>query len=117
MKDTILPVANHSLPGSTATQRTQPRCPDITLNSFHGACHLGRGMVGALRGAATNAVGVGTLGALYGSIAPSEPSAADSAISVKLIWNTLSHAVFFHHCHCASGNPSTQSRHFFAYHH
>ena len=41
------PVANHSLPGSTATERTQPMCPEITLNSFQGACHAGFGIVGA----------------------------------------------------------------------
>lgn len=64
------------------THRTQPKCPDMTLNSFQGACHLGRGMVGAFLGAGTIAVGVGLVGALYGSIAPSEPSAADSATSV-----------------------------------
>jgi hypothetical protein len=44
------PVANHSLPGSTATQRTHPKWPDITRYNFHGACHFGFGMVGARRG-------------------------------------------------------------------
>lgn len=29
------PVANHLLPGSTATHRTHPRCPLMTLDSFH----------------------------------------------------------------------------------
>eukprot|EP00955_Chlamydomonas_euryale_P101055 365321-Chlamydomonas_euryale.AAC.22 len=37
------PVANHSLPGSTATLRTQPKWPDTTRYSLHGACHAGRG--------------------------------------------------------------------------
>src|SRR5436190_21974327 len=35
------PLANHSLPGSTVRALTQPRCPDITRISFHGACHSG----------------------------------------------------------------------------
>lgn len=37
------PVANHSLEASTAIALTQPRCPEITLMSFHGACHSGVG--------------------------------------------------------------------------
>lgn len=37
------PVQNHSLAGSTATERTQPRWPDTTRYSFQGACHTGRG--------------------------------------------------------------------------
>ena len=41
------PVANHSLPGSTVQQRTQPMWPEITLNSFQGACQAGFGMEGA----------------------------------------------------------------------
>ena len=41
------PVANHSLPGSTVTQRTQPMWPEMTLYSFQGACHAGLGMLGA----------------------------------------------------------------------
>ena len=36
-----LPVANHSFVGSTATQRTQPRWPESTRMSFHGARHSG----------------------------------------------------------------------------
>lgn len=43
------PVTNHSFPGSNATARTHPRCPDTTAASFHGACHLGRGAEGAAR--------------------------------------------------------------------
>lgn len=43
------PVANHSLLGSTVTQRTQPRWPLITLINFHGACHCGFMVVRALR--------------------------------------------------------------------
>ena len=35
------PVANHLLPGSTATLRTQPRCPEITRMSFHGGWYVG----------------------------------------------------------------------------
>lgn len=38
-----LPVTNHSLLTSIATHRTQPRCPAITRDSFHGACHSGTG--------------------------------------------------------------------------
>src|ERR1700733_6133627 len=37
------PLANHSLPGSTARALTQPKCPEITRMSFHGACHSGLG--------------------------------------------------------------------------
>ena len=37
------PLANHWLFGSTAKARTQPRCPDITRMSSHGACHSGFG--------------------------------------------------------------------------
>mmetsp|Transcript_43860 Transcript_43860/g.138848 ORF Transcript_43860/g.138848 Transcript_43860/m.138848 type:complete len:590 (-) Transcript_43860:160-1929(-) len=37
------PVAYHWLVGSTATQRTQPRWPEMTRISFHGACHSGFG--------------------------------------------------------------------------
>jgi len=37
------PLANHSLPGSTARLLTQPRWPDITRINFHGACHSGFG--------------------------------------------------------------------------
>ena len=35
------PVANHLLPGSTATLGTQPKCPEITHTSFHGAWYVG----------------------------------------------------------------------------
>jgi hypothetical protein len=55
------PVTNHSLPGSTSTQRTQPKCPLMTYKkyhynednfsrflltriNFHGACHCGLGI-------------------------------------------------------------------------
>ena len=44
------PVANHSLPGSMAMQRTQPRWPLMTLISFQGGCHSGRTVCSALRG-------------------------------------------------------------------
>lgn len=44
------PVTNHSLPGSKAMQRTQPKWPLITLYSFQGACHDGLGIVGAFFG-------------------------------------------------------------------
>ena len=44
------PVANHSLLGSTAMQRTQPKWPLITLISFHGGCHSGLTDCRALRG-------------------------------------------------------------------
>lgn len=37
------PLANHLFPGSTAKLRTQPRCPEMTLISFHGGCHSGLG--------------------------------------------------------------------------
>ena len=37
------PVTNHSLVGSTAMHRTQPRWPEITRIIFHGACHSGFG--------------------------------------------------------------------------
>lgn len=37
------PLANHSLPGSTARLRTHPRWPEITRISFQGACHSGFG--------------------------------------------------------------------------
>lgn len=37
------PVTNQSFVGSTATARTQPRWPEMTRLSFHGACHLGLG--------------------------------------------------------------------------
>ena len=37
------PVTNHSLVGSMAMARTQPRWPDTTRISFHGACHSGFG--------------------------------------------------------------------------
>mmetsp|Transcript_10937 Transcript_10937/g.26270 ORF Transcript_10937/g.26270 Transcript_10937/m.26270 type:complete len:230 (-) Transcript_10937:160-849(-) len=40
------PVTNHSFPGSTQTQRTHPRCPEITRISFHGACQSGLGIIG-----------------------------------------------------------------------
>ena len=35
------PVANHLFPGSTATLRTQPRCPEMTRMSFHGGWYVG----------------------------------------------------------------------------
>ena len=35
------PVMNHSLPGSTATERTHPKWPLMTRINFHGACHFG----------------------------------------------------------------------------
>ena len=35
------PDANHWFPGSTARARTQPRWPEMTRKSFHGACHCG----------------------------------------------------------------------------
>lgn len=35
------PVANHWLPGSTATLLTQPKCPEITRISFHGGWYVG----------------------------------------------------------------------------
>jgi hypothetical protein len=38
------PVANISLVGSMATLRTQPKCEDNTVESFHGACQEGVGM-------------------------------------------------------------------------
>lgn len=44
------PVANHSLPGSTAAHRTHPKWPEMTRYNFHGACHFGFGMVGAFFG-------------------------------------------------------------------
>ena len=39
------PVAKSVLVGSNATDRTQPRCDERTVESFHGACHLGVGML------------------------------------------------------------------------
>lgn len=39
------PVAKRVLVGSNATDRTQPRCDERTVESFHGACHLGVGML------------------------------------------------------------------------
>src|SRR5258708_6658295 len=35
------PVANHLFPGSTATLRTHPKCPEMTRTSFHGAWYSG----------------------------------------------------------------------------
>ena len=35
------PVANHLFPGSTATLRTHPKCPEMTRTSFHGAWYVG----------------------------------------------------------------------------
>ena len=35
------PVQNHWFPGSTASARTQPRCPEITRMSFQGGCQIG----------------------------------------------------------------------------
>lgn len=35
------PVANHLFPGSTAAERTQPKWPEITRTSFHGAWYVG----------------------------------------------------------------------------
>ena len=35
------PLANHLFSGSTASARTQPRCPETTRISFHGLCHSG----------------------------------------------------------------------------
>lgn len=35
------PVANHWLPGSTATLRTQPRWPEMTRTSFHWGWYVG----------------------------------------------------------------------------
>ena len=35
------PEANHWLPGSVARARTHPRCPEMTLKSFQGACQSG----------------------------------------------------------------------------
>src|SRR5712672_2903143 len=35
------PVASHLFPGSTATLRTQPKCPEMTRTSFHGAWYVG----------------------------------------------------------------------------
>ena len=35
------PVANNLLPGSTATLRTQPKCPEMTRTSFHGGWYVG----------------------------------------------------------------------------
>lgn len=79
------PVANHSFPGSTATQRTHPKWPDITRYNFHGACHFGFGMAGARRGIMLCTVlpvaGVGTCTrlvtdpALAGTRAPSATTA------------------------------------------
>lgn len=43
MVRSALPVANHSLLTSIATQRTQPRWPAITRDIFQGACHSGTG--------------------------------------------------------------------------
>jgi hypothetical protein len=43
------PVANHSLPGSKATERTQPACPEMTRYARQGACHSGRGQRAAAR--------------------------------------------------------------------
>ena len=40
------PVTNQWLVGSTAMQRTQPRWPEMTRISFHGACHSGAGRSG-----------------------------------------------------------------------
>jgi hypothetical protein len=34
-------VANHWLPGSTATLRTHPKCPEMTRTSFQGAWYVG----------------------------------------------------------------------------
>jgi len=80
------PVANHSLPGSTATQRTHPKWPDITRYNFHGACHFGFGMAVARRGimlcTVLPAAGAGTWTrplpgpALAGTRAPSPTTAA-----------------------------------------
>jgi hypothetical protein len=44
------PEANHWLFGSTASARTQPRCPLMTRCSFHGACQSGRGCANILSG-------------------------------------------------------------------
>jgi len=35
------PVANHWFPGSMVIALTQPRCPEMTRISFHGACQTG----------------------------------------------------------------------------
>jgi hypothetical protein len=47
------PVANHSLDGSKASERTQPRCPDITALSSQFACHCGVGTFGRSRTVST----------------------------------------------------------------
>ena len=51
MSLSLEPVANHSLPGSTATQRTQPKWLEMTRYSFQGGCHFGFGIVGVFLGA------------------------------------------------------------------
>mmetsp|Transcript_22014 Transcript_22014/g.74034 ORF Transcript_22014/g.74034 Transcript_22014/m.74034 type:complete len:388 (+) Transcript_22014:235-1398(+) len=43
MVRSLEPVANHSLVGSTAIARTQPRWPEMTRMSFHGGCQSGFG--------------------------------------------------------------------------
>ena len=47
------PEANHWLPGSKASARTQPWWPEMTRCSFHGACQLGCGTLGGARRSAT----------------------------------------------------------------
>lgn len=64
----------------------------MTLNSFQGACHFGLGIAGGLRGRARAPAGAAVgVGPVKGTMAPSEPSAADSAISVSVesIWMSL----------------------------
>mmetsp|Transcript_5274 Transcript_5274/g.15495 ORF Transcript_5274/g.15495 Transcript_5274/m.15495 type:complete len:286 (-) Transcript_5274:22-879(-) len=41
------PVANHSFDLSTATERTHPWCPEMTLYNFHGFFHSGLGHLDA----------------------------------------------------------------------
>jgi hypothetical protein len=40
------PVTNHSLDASNALDLTQPKWPDTTAVSSHGACHFGLGILG-----------------------------------------------------------------------
>mmetsp|Transcript_9485 Transcript_9485/g.19646 ORF Transcript_9485/g.19646 Transcript_9485/m.19646 type:complete len:215 (-) Transcript_9485:279-923(-) len=49
MVRSALPVQNHSLLGSTAIERTQPKCPEITRYSFQGACQSGLGHLLGMR--------------------------------------------------------------------
>ena len=54
------PVTNHSLAGSTASDRTQPRCPLMTRISRQGACQAGTGtLAGCRRASATNRCDLG----------------------------------------------------------